>query len=1028
MTKAKRWIPPASGGKTKGQLASAAEKTALLDLFKRGRPAESEQSARAMMRRYPQEAFAWKVLGVALKQQGKLEEAMKTLARATVLTPTDAEAWNNLGDAQELAGQLKAAEASFRRAVAIAPENHALLCNLGGNLKNQGQFEEAEQLARRALALEPDYPIAHCNHGAVLKDMGRLAEAEAATRQALALKPDYVNALMNLGAIQQEQGRLREALESTEKVLTYEPENFTALQNICVIHHDLKQWQAGVTAVRRMLAIKPESATAWCQLSIFQRHLGEDAEADQALGKAIALEPENAAFRLRNVIACLPLAPDTTTEADKAATEFLRRAEALATWVSGSTARREALAGEVGIMQPFYLAYRQGNHREALSCYGDALTLPFAAENALPLATPARAGKIRLLIVSAYIRRHSVWDIVLKGIVRHLDRTRFEIYIYSLGKLTDEETRWARAQADGWRDASAAFRKENWLDWVRRDAPDVIYYPEIGMDPITVFLAAHRLAPLQVVGWGHPITSGLPTMDCYLSGELIEGPAAAAHYREQLVRLPGAGCCTQVIDIAPQPAAELMASLAPLPRPWFVIPQRFFKFDPADDDLYAEIAARVGECSFLIPEENENRWGALRVQARIGRAFAARGLDPERFLKRFPQLERGQFYTLLDKSDVFLDCPGFSGYTTAWQAAHRGLPIVTLEGEFMRQRLAAGLLRQIGQTETIAPDRQAYVDIAVRLGQASRNTAQYAQRRAALQAAAAGADRRIEVVHAFEQTLIDQLNARQALPRGFTNTPSPPKETPAVPPAYDYPWQQLDADLHFHSLRHDYAPVGLLQMISDPPRQVLDVGCFCGGSGRWLKNQFPGTHVTGIEMLAKAAAVAREIYDEVHVGKFEEIDLTPWQGKFDAIIVADVLEHMYNPWAVLQKLSPLLAPGGALYISLPNIRNLNILMGLAGGEWRYAGAGILDITHIRFFTKQQILEMLQQTGWQAHEVKLNFDQRLTPSFKGVDLNTLKNINAGKLKLENLTRDDVFELLTLQFFIRATPVNTLGVTV
>lgn len=243
--------------------------------------------------------------------------------------------------------------------------------------------------------------------------------------------------------------------------------------------------------------------------------------------------------------------------------------------------------------------------------------------------------------------------------------------------------------------------------------------------------------------------------------------------------------------------------------------------------------------------------------------------------------------------------------------------------------------------------------------------------------------------------------------------------------AYDYPWQRLDADLHFTTLKHDYAPVGLLQMLTTAPHQVLDIGCFCGGTGKWIKKQFPGTRVTGVEMLLNAAAIARESYDEVHVGKFEELDIDNWKAKFDVIIAADVLEHIYNPWAALQRLKPLLTSGGSIFISLPNIRNLNILMGLAGGEWRYTGAGILDITHIRFFTKTQAVEMLQQTGWKIDEIRINPDPRLTPSFAGKDLGEIKTINAGKLKLEALTRNDVLELMALQFFVKATPANQPG---
>jgi 2-polyprenyl-3-methyl-5-hydroxy-6-metoxy-1,4-benzoquinol methylase len=236
----------------------------------------------------------------------------------------------------------------------------------------------------------------------------------------------------------------------------------------------------------------------------------------------------------------------------------------------------------------------------------------------------------------------------------------------------------------------------------------------------------------------------------------------------------------------------------------------------------------------------------------------------------------------------------------------------------------------------------------------------------------------------------------------------------------NYPWQQLDVGLHLDSLHHDFAPEGLLKMIGVAPLEVLDVGCFCGGSGRWIKEQFPKARITGIEMIAKAAEIAAEAYDEVYVSKFEDVDTISWQGKFDAIIAADVLEHVYNPWAMLQRLKPLISQGGALYVSVPNIRNLNILMGLAKGEWHYSSRGILDITHIRFFTKTQACEMLEQTGWKVSQVLINVDPLLSQTFEGKDLDQIKNISTGKLRLENLNREDVLELMTIQFYIKATP--------
>lgn len=223
-------------------------------------------------------------------------------------------------------------------------------------------------------------------------------------------------------------------------------------------------------------------------------------------------------------------------------------------------------------------------------------------------------------------------------------------------------------------------------------------------------------------------------------------------------------------------------------------------------------------------------------------------------------------------------------------------------------------------------------------------------------------------------------------------------------------------------LRPDYAPAGLLEMITATPSRVLDVGCFCGGTGRWLKRRFPGVEVIGIECLAPAAARARESYDRVieapiEATDFEAAGLTP--GSIDAIVTADVLEHLVNPWTVLQRLRPLLTANGALYVSLPNVRNLDVLARLASGEWRYTGSGILDVSHLRFFTRAQAIEMLTETGWRPQEIRLNPDPKVMPAFAGKNLAAVRSIDTPNLSLRNLTQADVHELLTLQFFMRAT---------
>jgi len=267
----------------------------------------------------------------------------------------------------------------------------------------------------------------------------------------------------------------------------------------------------------------------------------------------------------------------------------------------------------------------------------------------------------------------------------------------------------------------------------------------------------------------------------------------------------------------------------------------------------------------------------------------------------------------------------------------------------------------------------------------------------------------------FEQ-LAQNMAQAVAPPPKFPVTTSAASRA-AQPPA----WQLLDRAGHLETLNPNYAPTGLLELIETAPRRVLDLGCFCGGTGRFLKKRFPDCELIGIEMLEKAAAMATQVYDRVHVGTLEQLDfeksgIAP--SSFDVIVAADVLEHLFNPWQALLRLRPLLAPGGALYVSIPNARNLKLLSELAQGRFDYAGAGILDVTHVRFFTRATAVEMLEQTGFVVDDVRINPDQRLAAVFEGKDLSRTTSIELDGLKLSGLGSADLLELAALQLYLRA----------
>jgi 2-polyprenyl-3-methyl-5-hydroxy-6-metoxy-1,4-benzoquinol methylase len=233
------------------------------------------------------------------------------------------------------------------------------------------------------------------------------------------------------------------------------------------------------------------------------------------------------------------------------------------------------------------------------------------------------------------------------------------------------------------------------------------------------------------------------------------------------------------------------------------------------------------------------------------------------------------------------------------------------------------------------------------------------------------------------------------------------------------PWLSLGSGLHLRSLNHDYVPTGLLELTPRPPGLVLDVGCFCGAVGAWLKQKYPQARVVGIEPLEEAARIARGRLDAVLVGKFEDVSLSAAgvePGEVDLIVLADVLEHMYDPWHALTTLRPMLRPDGVVLASIPNIRNLAVLDQLAEGDFHYTEAGLLDVTHIRFFTRRGVERLFDETGYRIDIMTSNLDPRYRQM---ADASVVPaNIDTPSFQLKNQNREQLVELATLQFWLRA----------
>ncbi|NJD33511.1 MAG: class I SAM-dependent methyltransferase [Betaproteobacteria bacterium] len=167
-------------------------------------------------------------------------------------------------------------------------------------------------------------------------------------------------------------------------------------------------------------------------------------------------------------------------------------------------------------------------------------------------------------------------------------------------------------------------------------------------------------------------------------------------------------------------------------------------------------------------------------------------------------------------------------------------------------------------------------------------------------------------------------------------------------------------DNYFAFVRKDIEP-----LLPARAGRVLEVGCGGGGTLAWLKASGRARWIAGIELFPDAAAVARTRLDELHEGDVDQHIGRFAPGSFDLILCLDVLEHLVDPWDTLTRLQALLRPGGQLIASLPNIRHHSVILPLLlSGTWRYETAGIMDRTHLRFFSRATAIDLIEQAGLQ----------------------------------------------------------------
>src|SRR5712664_3466879 len=700
-----------AGGRSEQSLAAA------MAHHRAGRLVDAERLYRLACDIDQKNARAFHLLGVVAHQLRR-PDAASLVGRAVVLDPDFAEAHNDRGVILAANGLFSDAISCFERAVALNPGYLEARNNLGRGLRSLGRFNEALTQFELVLKNTPASPVAHFNLASVLELIGRKPDAEKHYRSAIALRPDFADAYLHLALLLQGADRLPEALAHAERAVTLRPDNAGARNNLGNILGALGRREDAIAQYETALTIDPDSFMAHYNCGVALRGETRIAEARAHFARALALKPDFLEAELALCMAELPALYEGESDIAERREAYAGRLHKLSTDVESASAP-VALADAIGSHQPFYLPYQGGNDRELQTWYGSLVCKIMAARYTTP-ALPNPPGPhepIRLGIVSGFFRQHSNWKIPVKGWLKMLDRDRFHVSGYYTSAEWDDETDAAAALCD--RFAQGRLSLDAWRRTILDDAPHVLIFPEIGMDKVSAQLAAQRLAAVQCSSWGHPVTSGFPTIDYFISSDLMEPAGATAHYSERLIRLPKLSIYYEPADAPPVGINRAQLGLRDSAVVYWCC-QSLPKYLPQFDGVFARIAAEVPDCQFTFIEFGGGRGVTEMFRARLERAFEAAGLNAGDHCVFLPRLAPDRFVAAIGQCDVVLDSIGWSGCNSILEGLVHNVPIVTLAGEMMRGRHAAAILDRMEIRETTAQTIDEYVAIAGDLGRNTR--------------------------------------------------------------------------------------------------------------------------------------------------------------------------------------------------------------------------------------------------------------------------------------------------------------------
>lgn len=702
------------------------------DLQHRGNLIEAEAKYEQLIQLNSQDTEALYQLGVIYYITQRFPEAKKILTQSLPLDSSNVNIYYTLGLIDEKLGDFSTAIRYYQQTIQLNSNFIDAYNNLGNILAQLGLIKEAELTYKQAIEVNPNHYGSYINLGNILLKQELLEDSIASYQRAYQLNPndgEINQALEFLYLLQNDQiqrylyfGNDYYQRENYQKAIFYYqqiPETSLTSDiylNLAHAYQHLQNYQDASALCQKAIARYPNVEGLYhCLVSLYIE-TGETQDAIALSRQASQLFPNNLTWQFRHHL-ILPIFYNTTEEIINYRESFSQGIKLLIeqTPLETITEQQQALTF-ISQHSNFFLSYQGKNDLALQKQYGEfvhqvmKLNYPQWAQ---PLENPPLSyhQKIRIGYISGCFWSHTVGKLTL-GWFRHHNSNDFEIYCYQITETQDALTQQFRQYSD--RFYYIPHNLEKICQQILHDRLHILVFIDLGQQIQMTQMAGLKLAPIQCTTWAHPITSGLPTVDYFLSSELMEPPQAQNHYSETLITLPNIGIAYPQTT---PPPITLSRSHFKLREDAIVYLccQLLSKYLPQYDYVLAEIARQVPQAQFAFIARPNIAIGK-KFQQRLQRAFAKVGLNSEEYCVIIPLQDQIGYGNLFLLSDIFLDSFAWSGGQTTLDAIACHLPVVTCAGEFMRGRHSYAILTRLGITETIAQQETEYIEIAIKLG------------------------------------------------------------------------------------------------------------------------------------------------------------------------------------------------------------------------------------------------------------------------------------------------------------------------